>query len=228
MFPTLRIPSGSLEGLKWLGLISMTVDHANRFFLAGHSETAYCIGRLALPLFAFVFAYNLSSINLSNSGHYQRILKRLLFFGVLAIPGYMAMKQLSTPWPFNILFVFLIALLLFVLQTQKNIFTSFLAVLVFLLGGLLVEYSWCGIFFCFAAWSYCRKPSLLTATACFLAYWFLDYLNGNAWALLSLPIIFLAGQTDFKIKRIPHLFYYYYPAHLTFFWALQYFLLSQI
>ncbi|WP_172838976.1 TraX family protein [Legionella micdadei] len=46
--------------MKWIALVSMTIDHINRFFYASSIQTLYCIGRLAMPLFAFIFAYNLA------------------------------------------------------------------------------------------------------------------------------------------------------------------------
>ncbi len=51
------IESGTLEGLKWLGLLLMTVDHVNKYLLHDAIPALFAAGRLAVPLFSFVLAY---------------------------------------------------------------------------------------------------------------------------------------------------------------------------
>ena len=212
--PPVKISSGSMELVKWIGLVSMTLDHLNRFFYGSSIQTLYCIGRLAMPLFAFIFAYNLARPDALSRGLYTRVLVRLVIFGIIATPAYIAMRHLQYIWPLNILFTLGVATAtLYCLELGGNRNRIF-AVFIFLLGGLFVEYNWIGVFFCIAVWFYCKKPSLLRLLACIAAYLLLDNINGNHWALVSLIIIFLAMQIDVKIPRIRHFFYLYYPLHL--------------
>ena len=54
------ISGGTLEALKWLGLVLMVLDHANKYLFAHAIPGAFEAGRLAMPIFGFVLAYNLA------------------------------------------------------------------------------------------------------------------------------------------------------------------------
>ncbi len=209
-----------MEAVKWLALVSMTIDHANRFFFKATLDPAYCFGRLAMPLFAFILAYNLAQPGVKLSGVYSKVLLRLIIFGFLATPGYIAMRHLEHLLPLNIMFMLAAAVAIFYHIDEGGAANRFAALFIFLIGGLLVEYDWVGIIFCLTCWFFCRKPSLLTAFAWFIAYLLLDKINGNHWALLSLLVIYLATKNEVKIPRIRYLFYIYYPLHLTLFYFL--------
>ncbi|KTD19034.1 TraX family protein [Legionella jordanis] len=215
---SINIKSGSIEALKWIAVASMTIDHFNRFFFNGSVEGAYDVGRLAMPIFAFIFAYNLSRPGTLERQAYYKSFKRLIAFGILATPAYMAMRHLQHLWPLNIMFMLFAAAFFFYCCEMGGILYLFLGSLVAFVAGIFVEYSWIGILFCIAAWFFCKNSTPLSLAAFLVSYGLLDYLNGNHWALVSLPLIFLATQIDFKIARIPYFFYVYYPTHLTIFW----------
>lgn len=217
----LTISSGSVEALKWIALLSMSIDHFNRFFLDSGNNLAYKAGRIAMPLFAFIFAYNLARTSPITSTIYLKSFKRLVLFGTLATPGYMVMQHLNFILPLNIMFMFLVSVSLFFLIDQKRRMDLTLAILLFLIGGLFVEYNWIGILLCLCCWVYLRSHSLFALLGWVVAYWLLDLANGNHWALLSLPLILLATQIEIKLPRIPYLFYIYYPFHLSLFWVVK-------
>jgi hypothetical protein len=214
LLPPIKISSGTMEMIKWLGLLSMTIDHTNRFFFGGAIYPAYCMGRLAMPLFAFIFAYNLAQPNAFAHGLYNRVLRRLIFFGVLATPGFLAMRNLPNLLPLNIMFTLGAATVALYCYEKGGISNYLVAILFVLIAGLLVEYNWVGIIFCITSWFYCKKPSTLALLACLLAYQLLGIVNENNWAMASLPIIMLATIIDLKLPRIPYFFYVYYPLHL--------------
>ncbi len=204
-----------MEAVKWLALLSMTIDHINRFFFNTEIYPAYCAGRLAMPLFAFILAYNLAKPEVGSSGLYTKVLQRLLFFGLIATPGYMAMRQLEQPFPLNIMFLLAAAVGIFYFLDKEDKSHQLIALFIFLIGGFFVEYDWVGILFCVTAWSYCRKPTLLTLSGWLIAFLLLDFINNNHWASISLPVIWFATKIDLKIPRIRYLFYIYYPLHLS-------------
>lgn len=224
--PSLPINNGTLEALKWLALISMTVDHFNRFFLNSSSAISFEIGRIAMPLFAFIFAYNFRRFNSIPLEIYTKSIKRLILFGTLAIPAYMAMQHLSSFIPLNIMFMFLVCTNLFFLTQQKTDLSNILAIFLFCLSGFFVEYNWIGILLCFFWWTSLRAFSFHSLIGLSFAYWLLDLSNGNHWAMLSLPLIFIATQVEINLPRIPYLFYIYYPTHLSLFWLSTIFLKS--
>jgi hypothetical protein len=210
-----------MEAIKWIALASMTIDHFNRFFWGTHSYPAYCAGRLAMPLFAFIFAYNLANPNAYSEGLHARVIKRLLFFGVLATPAYMAMRHLPILFPLNIMFMLAAATgILYWLETNDP-FHRIAAFCIFLISGLLVEYLWAGLLFCLTSWLFCRRPSPLNLLLWLASFVPLCYLNENSWALLTLLPLFIATQVNLKLPRIPYFFYFYYPLHLTVFYMLS-------
>lgn len=56
----LHVPDGTVEALKWLALALMTGDHVNKYLFNGTLPFLFEAGRLALPIFVFVLAYNLA------------------------------------------------------------------------------------------------------------------------------------------------------------------------
>lgn len=216
-FTPIKIKNGTLELLKWLGMIFMTLDHANRFLFNSQSYSAYCWGRLAMPLFAFVFAYNLAN-RAFNDTDYTKTFLKLLFFGLLATPAYRIMLMIPGIFPLNILFTFfVIAGVIFLFEAKQ----VSLAVILLLVGGFLVDYYWFGVLLGLACWLVCRTPCwpflFLSLVACALLYW----VNANNWALLAIPIIFMATYLDVTIPRYRYLFWLYYPGHLSVLWVIK-------
>ena len=90
----LRISDGSLEALKWIALVLMTGDHVNKYLFNATLPVLFEAGRVALPLFIFVLAYNLARPDVMAREVYGRTMKRLALFGVLATPVFIALGGL--------------------------------------------------------------------------------------------------------------------------------------
>ena len=88
----LVVHDGSLEALKWIALVLMTGDHVNKYLFNGTIPALFNAGRVALPLFIFVLAYNLARPGTLERGAYPRTMKRLALFGVLATPAFIALE----------------------------------------------------------------------------------------------------------------------------------------
>lgn len=218
------IASGTLEAMKWLALLSMTADHVNKAVLEAEIAWLAAFGRLALPLFAFVLAYNLARPNPMAVTARMRTMQRLALFGLAAMPFHGVITPLAGyVLPLNILFSLLLAtaLIAFLERGERN--SELAAIALFLIGGAMVDYLWFGLALCLLAWRYCQRPSKARLIALLAAFAALCLFNGNAWALLALPILLAAPRVALPVPRLRHVFYAYYPLHLMLLWAYSYF-----
>ena len=214
VLPCLVLSDGTVEALKWLSLILMTGDHVNKYLFNGTLPVLFETGRLALPLFVFVLAYNLARPHALEFGVYRRTMIRLVVFGGLATPAFIALGSIrfGGVWPLNIMFT-LLAFTASVCLIEKG--RIFAASMVFLVGGGLGEFLWAALAFGLAVRSYCKKPSLAAAAFAFIACATLWFINYSMWALAALPVILLASRIDLRVPRLGLFFYAYYPLHLT-------------
>lgn len=213
VLPRLLLSDGTAEALKWLGLILMTGDHINKYLFNGTLPVLFETGRLALPLFVFVLAYNLARLHALECGVYRRTMIRLVVFGGLATPAFVALGGLrfGGVWPLNIMFTLLAFTATACLVEKGRIFA---AGLVFLVGGGLGEFLWPAIAFGLVVRSYYKRPSLTAAAAALIACASLWLINHNMWALAALPVILMATRFDLRVPRLRLFFYIYYPLHL--------------
>lgn len=208
------ISSGTQEALKWIAAVAMVIDHINTYLLDGGQAWMYDIGRLAMPMFGFVLAYNLANIAQEKI---SKLLSRLLIAATVSCAPFWALGHPF--WMLNILFLYAIATLCICMVDTPNkdgrVAAFLCAGVTLLVLGALVEFWWPGIIFTVAAWSYCKRGGIGAATLLVGATASLATVNDNSWALMVLPVIFFAPALDIRCPRIKHLFYLFYPAHLS-------------
>ena len=220
--PRLVLADGTLEGLKWLALLLMTLDHVNKYLLHESVPVLFYLGRLAMPLFVFVLAYNLARPGSMERGAYSRAGRRMAIGGVISSVPFIGLGGLVMEWwPLNIMFMLLVATGVMYLVERGGALRLVLASLVFVIGGAFVEFWWPAIVIALAAWRYVKRPSWSALIVWTFATAALYVVNRNMWALLSLPLIFLAMQVDMRMPRLRHVFYAYYPLHLLVIWLVQ-------
>lgn len=219
--PTLQITNGTIEGLKWLALIIMTLDHINKYLLHDSVLPMFAIGRLAMPLFGFVLAFNLARPETLAKGVYPRVIKRLAITAVIASVPFIGLCGLGWGWwPLNILATLLISTSIMFLADKGGKGNIALAILIFVFGGAFVEFWWPGITICLSAWCYCKRPNWLALITWIGSIASLHIINHTSWALAAIPLIFLAPYARLGLPRVGRFFYVYYPAHLTVLWAI--------
>lgn len=210
----------SLGALKWLAVLLMVIDHINKFVLAEAVPIMFALGRVAVPLFVFVLAYNLARPGVLQGGAYQRVLTRLLAFGALAIAPYAALNALVWGWwPVNILFTLAVAVLVAGLFDRGGPMAIMGACLVFLFGGALVEFWWPAIAAFLFVWAYFKQPSVVYIVGFVASLLALYFVNGNFWALMALPVILAARAWRWPLPRMKWFFYGFYPLHFLLIWA---------
>lgn len=219
----LVIHNGTIEGLKWLALVIMTLDHINKFFYHEALPGVFQLGRIAMPLFAFVLAYNLARPNAFESGLYQRVMKRLAFYGFISLPACVfLMGKAALGFPANIMFMLLVSTATLFFLQKKDAYSAWYATIIFCLGSIFVEYWWFGVMICIASFYYCKKPSMANLFLLLVSLVSVLLVNINLWAIAALPVILFAKKVALPIPRVKNVFYAYYPLHLSVIAAILY------
>jgi hypothetical protein len=200
--------------MKWLALILMTLDHVNKYLLNYRMPALFSLGRIAMPLFVFVLAYNLARPGALAGGAHWRTATRLALYGALACVPFVALgKVYGGWWPLNIMFTLLVATIVIGLIEQGGRVKTTMAVIVFVVGGGLVEYWWFAVGLAIVCWRYCKQPSVSRLGALTTGIASLWLVNMSPWAFAALPLIAIAPHITLSMPRLPLFFYTYYPAH---------------
>lgn len=216
--PHISSSGGSVDALKWLGLVVMTGDHINKYLYNNALPVLFEAGRLALPIFVFVVAFKMAR---SGSFACTRTIKRIALFGSFAIPGYVALGHdhlLAGWWPLNVMFTLLVVVVAVSLVKRGQQFSATSAVV---LGGSLVEFWWPAVIFGVSCYFYCQQPSWKAALSAFVSCLFLCLINGNFWVLASIPLILVVSRFNILLPRSKWVFYSYYPLHLALIWLIR-------
>lgn len=205
-----NIENGTLEFLKLSALLLMAADHVNKFLFHGNLPVVFEAGRLVMPIFGTVLAYNLSRPHTELST-YTRTLKRLLLAGLAATPTFI---WLVGWWPLNIMFTLSASVFIMFLLERGHKWDRFSAYTFFAISGAFVEFWWPAILTCVLAWLYFRRPSVRRLIYWLLAISSLAIINQNFWALAAVPVIAISPLIILSFPRNQKFFYVFYPAHL--------------
>jgi hypothetical protein len=217
-----RIASGTLEALKWLAVAFMTADHVNRHLLDFAYPVMYQVGRLAMPLFALILAYNLARPEAFSGGSALRVLQKLSVFAVLSCLPYMELNLAPSGWrPLNILFTLAAGTACVMLLERPTLQRQLAAIALFAGAGALVEYGWVGLGIFICAWHFFRAPRPFWAGALIAFMLMLWFENANFWAMAALPVFWLGFYVHIKFPRWRNALYYYYPLHFAAIGALK-------
>ncbi|MBH1447464.1 conjugal transfer protein [Stenotrophomonas maltophilia] len=202
--------SGGRELLKWLALVLMTGDHVLKVFGLGYVPVVSEVGRVAFPVFALVMAYNLAQPGADAA----KSARRLLLWGVVATP--VAVLAFGQWLPLNVLLTFAVAAgVAWAIERRKWVIVILLAVL----APAVLDYAWPGVWLVLAGWWWYRGQGRHPWPVWFCMGLLCLY-NGNAWALLAIPLLRL-GRLNVRVPRSGRVFYWYYVGHLLAFAALS-------
>jgi hypothetical protein len=212
--PQITLSDGMVELMKFLALVLMVLDHTNRFVLDNGMPSFFYLGRLAFPLFATILGWNLARPGLLESGAGSRMLKRMCLFGLAAAIPYAGMLGYHW-WQLNILFTLAAGAAIVLLIQMRHVAAVVLAVALFIVSGMLVDYAWSGVAVCIASWAYCRRPTWMRFMIWVAAIASLVLINHNFAALFTVPLLLCASGKDVRFPRYRHFFYWFYPLHLA-------------
>jgi hypothetical protein len=198
--------------LKWLALVLMTGDHAEKMLHLGMPWLSD-VARVVFPIFAIVFVCNLRLDG--QGGTAWNAAWRTLAAAVIVQPlhawafGY---------WlPLNVLAT--LAAGAFVLLLWRDGMKA-AAVVLFAFAGLWVDYSWYGLgVIVAAAWAMRSDEPVFWPVG--LAVASLVMVNGNWYAMAALPLIAIVGQLELDVPRWRWTFLGYYAVHLVVLAALR-------
>jgi hypothetical protein len=211
----MKVNDGSLECLKWIAIFCMTVDHVNKYLFNGTIPYLFEIGRLALPLFIFVLAYNLNRPGVLAKEKFTRIAIRLFVFGLIATVPFVLLGGVDK-WflPLNVLFTLLAISSIVFCFNHGGLVGITSAIVIFALGGAVVEFGWIAIYLGVMTWAALKFKSIAIALGAVVGCIALAKINLNYFAVLALPVISFLLFFNPKIPRLKYVFYVYYPLHL--------------
>lgn len=181
-----RMSPFSMDVLKCVALIAMLIDHMNDILLSPSSLLLYAVGRMAMPLFALIFAFNMAK----QPGRAQELAKRQWKWAIITQPFFAFAFYGHQPWyALNILFVFAVCsqLVAWVYpRTQDCWIKSILLIAIFAWPLSLASYGLVGIVFVLIS---VLMLASLTPGKVVLFLWVLSLISLNAPSLMTASII---------------------------------------
>ncbi|HIC9133542.1 TPA: TraX family protein [Salmonella enterica] len=222
------MPFKNAELIKWVALILMIGDHINKYLLNDTIPILYNAGRVVMPLFCFVLAYNLARPDSYTYRVYSKVCQRLMIFGLLATPAYIMLGGVIDGWwPLNILFTLqAVTIICYLIELGERRHLLF-ALLVFAGYGAIVEFWWPAVAMGVCIWLYYKKGRGVFILLAFVSCVLLTVINHNFYALLAIPLISIIGNIRFNLPRLKWFFYVFYPTHLYLILALQLYLTTK-
>lgn len=225
-----------IDAIKLFALACMIGDHFNTIFCNREIAILYILGRLAFPLFAVVFGFNLAR----NPNRLQDTTRRTFIAGVFSQPFYMLAfaHQAWVPWyGLNILFAFGAAGMVLLLWRKQTFFSCAGAVL-FLAGfSVLLEpdsYGLAGLVLILSSY-YCSVHAATRKAVIGSVVWWTALLIINrhhivfmigiaflVWIAINLCVLFdyvKSIQGRFMPRRA---FYWIYGGHLALLWGIAF------
>ena len=211
------------ELLKWVAIITMTVDHAGAVLFPDF-EVLRWIGRLSFPLFAYLLI-----LGMENTRNMSNYFVRLFIFALISqVPFFLAIG--TEPFEHLNIFFTLSLGLLFVYFFKKSSVLAFVPLFVSFIVPF--DYGVYGIAMIGCMYILYENMKFGVASLVILNVLFLVPWNTQFLSLFAMPLILLhkngsltTTSESTKEFKIPlwrkYFFYIYYPLHLTLLYILK-------
>lgn len=181
-----RMSPFSMDMLKCIALIAMLIDHMNDILLSPSSPLLYAVGRMAMPLFTLIFAFNMGK----QPCRAQELANRQWKWAAITQPFFVFAFYGHQPWyALNILFVFAVCSQLVAwvyTRTQYCWIKSILIIAIFAWPLSLASYGLAGIAFVLLS---VLMLASITPGRVVLLLWVLSLISLNAASLMTAPIM---------------------------------------
>lgn len=205
--------------LKIIAIFTMLIDHIG-FILFPDVKVLRWIGRLAFPIFVYQLVEGFEK-----TSNIKKYFFRLLLFAFISeIPFDLAFFGTPFYWEyqnvyFELCFILLGLILLKKAENSSDVLRFFI-VFSISLGSLITktDYGAFGVLLAFIFYQYKNNFLIYAVSLATLSVVFVN--TSELFSLLSLPLIILYKRGGFQnrvhiSKPIQHLFYWFYPLHIT-------------
>jgi hypothetical protein len=215
------------ELLKWIAVVTMTVDHIGLLFYPQY-PIFRVIGRIAFPLFAYLLVLGMESTH-DTRGYFNR----LLFFALLSQVPYSLANGVE-PWEkLNIFFTLCLGLITVYYLEKNNV-----AFIVPLIASVIVPVDYGVYGTATVLFFYLLRRNWKMGVGLFVLV-NLVLLVSDSWyqpyAVLALPFILMQDRGRHPFNGVgkqtrstlfgKYFFYAYYPLHLMVLWSLKMFII---
>lgn len=228
----------AIDFIKLVALVCMVLSHS-RFIFPEYSFNLIVVGRWVFILFAFVFAYNLSKISLSDLSRLRPYFVYLIIFALLSEGPHQLLGSTDNSLHFgpyfppqhNVLYTYffaLLAVLVFSLSDKPflrfSVTASYLMIISFFSRQL--EYGLAGVTLIVAFYAYLSCTSkfkyfyLMLALCCsiFATSQYYSYLDPilllSIFLAFCFVVLFSRLNFDFYVPKMGRWLYYFYPIHM--------------
>ena len=213
--------------LKIIACVSMILDHIKYSFPSTENFFTMYLGRLAMPLFAFV-----ATQGYIHTSDLKKYIKRLFIFSIISqIPFMLFRKLVDEGVLINVIFTLLLGIMtIYAFDKTKNKYLGFAISLIIIVIGELIQVDYgffgVGLVFLFYLFRDEKITLLFTYISFTFLYYFIRYWNeiilgpSAIYQIIKYfiatvsPIILILLYNGKEGRKLKYFYYWFYPIHM--------------
>jgi len=204
--------SNKYDLLKWIAIISMTVNHIGLVFFSQYSIFQK-IGRLAMPIFCFGIA-----LGYKKTSNFKKYFLTLLFFGLISQVPY---DLLWNSGKLNIIIGLTLGLIfIHLINVRANLWAFLVLVLSLILD---IEYGWLTLILILIFYKFNKNKWVAFGLLFIATFLYVQATDRFVqwYSLVGFCLILFMPETKWKFALNKYFFYFYYPIHLLILYILS-------